>query len=126
MEDFFSNPWVITILGGIISSVIGGLLLILIKGGLVLDSYYLPDFWPGLLRFILFLIANIIFNLVLFLGIDYLLSLVLDLFLTPFLGPGGIPSIPNIIIIVIFILVSLFFALWSFFKIVLDEDLFDL
>lgn len=124
--EFFNNPWTITILGGIISSVLGGLLLLLIKSGIAFDYCYLPEFWPGLLRFFLFLIANIIFNLVLFYGIGFLLNWILKTVLFMFYWPDEVPLVPNIIIIIIFILGALVFALWSFFRIVLDENLFDL
>ena len=123
MEKFFNNPWFITIFGGIISSVIGGLLLLLIRTGIVRKSYYLPDFWPGLMRFILFIIANIALNIIIF----YLGKYIIIACLEPIFQAYGssILKIPNIIFIVIYILAALFFVTWSFFRIVLDEELFD-
>lgn len=124
--EFFKNPWTITILGGIISSVIGGLLLLLIKSGIAFDCYYLPDFWHGLFRFLLFIVANIIFNVVLYFGGIFFIIKFIENVIWTLTYTREVSMVPSIVYIVIHVLGSIIFALWSFFRIVLDENLFDL
>jgi hypothetical protein len=125
MENFFYNPWVVTIFGGIFSSVVGGLLVLLIKGNVVLDRVELPDFWPGFFRFLFFIVANIVFNIVLYFGGVFFIIEFIENVIWTLTYPREVSSVPSILYIVIHILGSIIFALWSFFRIVLGRNLFE-